>query len=297
MPAIAARLGLTESQLMDALKQGQTLQALEQAHGVTAAQMHEAELTAIRAALTTGVQKGQWTQAEADSAYAEISRNIDNIEVKISGLGMAIRVEKGKPGPQEAALESTNNAVAGLFGLNFDALQMQLNGGKTLLELERQHNVTEQQVLAAAQAAAQAALAEGVQKGQWDQAAADQTAAEVRGMLPMYLAKYRHPRGLSEAYDAAQNAVAGLFGLDSQGLADALKNGQTRQSLQQAHAVSDQKLRDTALAAGQAALAAGVQKSQWTQVQADDSALAFGETLDFFLANMGPKNRGADPNK
>jgi hypothetical protein len=74
--AVARTLKLTRGQLQTALKRGQTLAQLEKARGVSEAQVQAAALAAGKAALTAGVQRKAWTQAQATAYAATFEKNL-----------------------------------------------------------------------------------------------------------------------------------------------------------------------------------------------------------------------------
>jgi hypothetical protein len=74
--AVARTLKLTRGQLQSSLKRGQTLAQLETAHGVSDAQVQAAALAAGKAALTAGVQRKAWTQAQATAYAAVFEKNL-----------------------------------------------------------------------------------------------------------------------------------------------------------------------------------------------------------------------------
>jgi hypothetical protein len=291
IPALGRALGLSASQLQDALKGGQSLAALEQAHHVTAAQAREAVLAAVRAAVDAGAQQGQWSRADADAAYAEVSGNYDNFLAKLTGAAGAA----GGAGPGDEAFSAAGAAVARLFGFSaFGDLETALGAGQTFLALERAHNVSEAQVRDAAAAAIHAALATGVQSGRWTEAQAATAATELNAHLDDMLVKMRNAVPAPDAQDAAESAVAGLCGLTLPQLRDALRGGQSLAALEQAHQVSADQARAAALAAAHSAIAAGVTTGKWSQAQADDATRVVDRLVDRFLtgaATAGPSGK------
>jgi hypothetical protein len=290
IPALGRALGLSASQLQDALKGGQSLAALEQAHHVTAAQARETVLAAVRAAVDAGAQQGQWSRADADAAYAEVSGNYDNFLAKLTGAAGAAGA-----GPVDEAFSAAGAAVARLFGFSaFGDLEAALGAGQTFLALERAHNVSEAQVRDAAAAAIHAALATGVQSGRWTEAQAATAATELNAHLDDMLVKMRNAVPAPDAQDAAESAVAGLCGLTLPQLRDALQGGQSLAALEQAHQVSADQARAAALAAAHSAIAAGVTTGRWSQAQADDATRVVDRLVDRFLtgaATAGPSGK------
>jgi hypothetical protein len=280
IPALGRALGLSASQLQDALKGGQSLAALEQAHHVTAAQARETVLAAVRAAVDAGAQQGQWSRADADAAYAEVSGNYDNFLAKLTGAAGAA----GGGDPVDESFSAAGAAVARLFGFSaFGDLEAALGAGQTFLALERAHNVSEAQVRDAAAAAIHAALATGLQSGRWTEAQAATAATELNAHLDDMLVKMRNAVPAPDAQDAAESAVAGLCGLTLPQLRDALRGGQSLAALEQAHQVSADQARAAALAAAHSAIAAGVTTGKWSQAQADDATRVVDRLVDRFL--------------
>ncbi len=298
VPALAGALGMDQKVLMDALQSGKSLQSLEQAHNVTHAQVTAAVLAAVHSALAAGVQQGTWGQGDADKINQLFSANIDAILAKTIGAAGGAPPDATQSAPsnaQEAAFTAAGDAVAGLFGMQFDAMTAAIrNGQTTLLQLEQAHNVTEQQVADKALTAAQSAVAAGVQNRSWTQADAAPVAQDLNAHIYDYLAKFRNAFEMPALIKAAQGAVAPLFGMTADQLLTALQDGQTLPALEQAHHVSDLQVRDAVKAAGQARLAAGVQAQEWTAAQAADAALVFQETLDELVTgNLGAGVKGA----
>lgn len=64
--AVARALGLTEQTLAQQLQNGQTIEQLAQARGVTTASLHAAAVTALKTQLSAEVKSGRLTQAQAD---------------------------------------------------------------------------------------------------------------------------------------------------------------------------------------------------------------------------------------
>jgi hypothetical protein len=187
--AVAQLFGMTADQLREAVHAGQTLDALEQAHNVTAQQVHDAALHAIRARLDQGVQSGKWVQAEADKMYQAYSDEIDNVLRKMTG-------EVGKSadtGPADPFGPAVYGAIARLFAMSPDDFVAAIKSGQTLAALEQAHGVDHAQVRAAAVDAAQTVINQGLQSGQWTQAQVDAQVGNVGEFVDRLLTKLGGP--------------------------------------------------------------------------------------------------------
>ncbi|HUS16905.1 MAG TPA: hypothetical protein VM536_18055, partial [Chloroflexia bacterium] len=87
VPAVSALFGLTAEQFAAAIEGGQTLQTLKAAHGTSDQQVRDAAMAGVRTALANGVQAGQWTNAEADTAAHMLEANLDNVLLKLTSAG------------------------------------------------------------------------------------------------------------------------------------------------------------------------------------------------------------------
>src|SRR5205814_513695 len=138
----AQLFGMSYDQLVSAAKSGQTLDSLEQAHHITAQQVHDAALTAARNALNTGVQNGKWTQAQADETYQAFSLKVDStLPELMSGVA---RVRAGANGdmknnPKQAILDAVASAVAPLFNMSAADLNTAWQAGQSLHTLAQAH--------------------------------------------------------------------------------------------------------------------------------------------------------------
>src|SRR5579859_2111095 len=278
LPALAPLFGLSPDQLTSTLKQGQSLAALEQAHHVTAQQVHDTALAAIHAALTTGVRGGRWTQAQADTTYQDFSQNIDNLLLKITGGGSGA----GDDGPGPAVLQAALAAIAPLLGLTPDQLGAALKQGQSLAALEQAHHVTAQQAHDAAVAAGRAALAAGVQSHKWTQAQVDAAVPDLDGLVTGFLAKM-------EAGPRAAPGAASPTTKDLQHYADLLvQNFATQLGVDLA------KLNTAFTAAASATIDQAVQAGNLTPDAATRARAQAGQGLAAILANaLGQRDNGA----
>jgi hypothetical protein len=189
LAAVAQRFGLNADQLRAAVQGGQTLDALEQSHHVTAQQARDAALHAIRARLDQGVQSGKWTQPGADKMYQAYSDEIDNVLLKITGAPPKAE----DTAPAGAFGPAVEGAVANLLHLSGDEFAAALKSGQTLAALEQSRNLDHAQVRAAALAAAQSVINQGLQSGQWTQAQVDAQVGNVGDMVDRMLTKMGGP--------------------------------------------------------------------------------------------------------
>ncbi len=187
--AVGQLFGMTADQLREAVHGGQTLDTLAQAHHVTMQQVHDAALHAIRTRLDQGVQSGKWVRAEADKMYQAYSDEIDNVLRKMTG-------EVGKSadtGPADPFGPAVYGAVAKLFAMSPDDFVAAIKSGQTLAALEQAHGVDHAQVRAAALAAAQTVINQGLQSGQWTQAQVDAEVGNVGEFVDRLLTKLGGP--------------------------------------------------------------------------------------------------------
>jgi hypothetical protein len=187
--AVGQLFGMTADQLREAVHGGQTLDTLEQSHHVTAQQVNDAALHTIRTQLDQGVQSGKWSQAEADKMYQGYSDEIDNVLLKMTGA----LAKTGGSGPAGDFGPAVEGAIAKLFGMSADEFAAALKSGQTLAALEQAHTVDHAQVRAAALAAAQTMINQGLQSGKWTQAQVDAQVGNVGDFVDRILTKLGGP--------------------------------------------------------------------------------------------------------
>jgi hypothetical protein len=270
--------------------------------GVDQTRLNAAFTAAANATLAQAVKDGKLEQAQADKMKTQTDQGLSALLIsgfRLAGDGPADKQADSKPvddnGAMGAALAAAQAAMTQRLGMTADQLQSALQGGQTLEAVAQAHNVTLQQVKDAALAAAQAALTAGVQSGKWTQAQADGAYQTLSQNADNFLHKIAGGGNIRVAADdarttavfqAVQDAIAPLFGMTSNQLMDAIKNGQTLQALEQAHNVTEQQMKDAALAAAQAALTAGVQSGKWTQAQAAETVTALPQLVNDILKKL-----------
>jgi hypothetical protein len=83
--AVANLLHMSADEFAAALKSGQTLAALEQAHNVDHAQVRAAALDAAQTVINQGLPSGQWTQAQVDAQVGNVGDLVDRMLTKMGG--------------------------------------------------------------------------------------------------------------------------------------------------------------------------------------------------------------------
>src|SRR5215212_1771095 len=207
--------------------------------GVDQAKVNSAFTAAVNATVDQAVQDGKLTADQADKVKTVGNQSLGAfLGENLSGLGPDSKMggEKGDAGPWGAIPDAVIAGVAPLFGMTVDQLQVAFKNGQTLATLEQAHNVTAQQVHDTALAAGRTVINAGVQSGKWSQAEADTANQSLNENIDNLLLKLSGGGGgpyegadpqIKAIEQAIEAAIAPLFGLDTQQLRDALKNGQT----------------------------------------------------------------------
>jgi hypothetical protein len=83
--AIANLFHMSADEFMAAIKSGQPLAALEQAHNVDHATVRAAALDAAQTVINQGLQSGHWTQAQVNAEVGNLGDFVDRILTKMGG--------------------------------------------------------------------------------------------------------------------------------------------------------------------------------------------------------------------
>lgn len=171
LDAAANTLNITSAELSTQLRSGQTLAQLASAHNTTEQAVLTSALAAAKTELDKLVAAGTITQAQADTAYAEVQQQ-----------GASALSHGGKLGgtKQAAVRQAMLDAAATALNISSTELTTQLRSGQTLAQVATAHNTTEQAVLNAALAAAKTQLDQQVSAGTITQAQADATYAQLQ---------------------------------------------------------------------------------------------------------------------
>jgi predicted DNA-binding protein (UPF0251 family) len=177
----AGVIGVSVDELLGALKGGQTLAQIAQAHNVDPQKVVDALVADAKAKLAAAVTAGKITQAQADEATANLTERITERVNNAFARGP-------KPGPRHGPKGdgtrhprpgSDLSVAAAAIGVTRDELLAALRDGQTLAQIAQAHNVDSQKVIDALVADAKAKLAAAVTAGKLTQAQADEATAHL----------------------------------------------------------------------------------------------------------------------
>ena len=172
---VANAIGISEADLLTALKGGQTVADVAKAHSVNLQVVIDALVADGQAELDAAVKAGTITQAQADAEQAELTRRATdqangNFQGGPGGHG---------PGGGHVEAVSDTSVVAKAIGISEADLLTALKGGQTVADVAKAHNVNLQVVIDALVADGQAELDAAVKAGTITQAQADAEQAEL----------------------------------------------------------------------------------------------------------------------
>ena len=177
--AIAARaIGIPESELLTALRDGQSIAQVAQSRNVDVQKVIDALVADAKAHLAEHVAAGRITQEEADEKSANLTARITEM-VNRTGLGGHHR-GPGRHGPGHKA---DLGVAAQAIGISESELLEALRDGQSIAQVAQSRNVDVQKVIDALVADVKARLAERVQAGDLTQDQADEKSANLAARI------------------------------------------------------------------------------------------------------------------
>jgi hypothetical protein len=178
--ALAAALGLTRAELDERLTNGERLDEIAEAEGVTQAELAEAMQAAREAAIADAVAQGLITQEQADAMLAREGEFGFGFGRRHGGPGGPGGFMGG--GPDSPMHDVMHDAIAAALGLTRDELDTRLADGERLDEIAEAEGLSDEEFAQALTDAHESALAEAVAQGLITQEQAD--AMLERGFMP-----------------------------------------------------------------------------------------------------------------
>jgi hypothetical protein len=175
--AAATTIGISREQLQSEQQAGKSIAEVAQAHNVSLQKVKDAVLAAARAAISSQVQAGKLTQAQADKINSDLPTLLDQL------LNNKPRSGEGSSTSELAAW----NAAAAAIGVNPGDMKRALGSGQSLADQARAHNVDPNKVRDAALAAARADINSHVQAGKMTQAQGDAQYSEITRWLDSFM--------------------------------------------------------------------------------------------------------------
>ncbi len=176
---VAKAIGITEADLKTALQGGQTIAQVATAHNVATQTVIDALVQDGLDELAAQVKAGTITQAQADSMKTQVTqRATDQVNGTFrAGPGRGDHAGPGGFGRNEAVSDAS--VVAKAIGITEADLKTALQGGQTIADVAKAHNVATQTVIDALVQDGLDELAAQVKAGTITQAQADSMKTEV----------------------------------------------------------------------------------------------------------------------
>jgi polyhydroxyalkanoate synthesis regulator phasin len=170
--AVAAYLGLSQSELRTQLDAGKTLAQIATAQGKSVAGLEDVIYNDAKAHLDEAVANGKLTASDEQTMLADLKSHLDDIVNNT-----------GPPGGLHVGVEIFGSAVAGYLGLTESELRTQLESGKTLAEIASGQGKSVDGLKAAILAEAKSHLDEAVAAGKLSSAQAEQMLADLKSHI------------------------------------------------------------------------------------------------------------------
>ena len=176
---VATAIGITEADLNTALQGGQTIAQVAKAHNVATQTVIDALVQDGLDELAAQVKAGTITQAQADSMKTQVTqRATDQVNgTFMGGPGRGDHAGPARFGHNEAVSDAS--VVAKAIGITEADLNTALQGGQTIAQVAKAHNVATQTVIDALVQDGLDELAAQVKAGTITQAQADSMKTQV----------------------------------------------------------------------------------------------------------------------
>lgn len=166
---VAEQLGIEQTELVTELQAGKTIAQLAEEKGVSTDDIVAAVVAARQETLTSAVEAGNLTQAQADARLALLQADAEALLNKTFTFTDGRGAGMGGFGAGDGVLA----IVAEQLGIEPDALVTELQAGKTIAELAEANSVSTDDIVAAIVATQQERLATAVTDGRMTQEQAD----------------------------------------------------------------------------------------------------------------------------
>jgi uncharacterized protein (DUF433 family) len=175
MEVIAEQLGMEVDELIDALRNGKTIEDLASEKGVSLEDIEEAILNSIKEKLDELVADGKMTQERADAILERISEHIGDMLAGEHRMGPRQGGPRhGGRGAMMRVGQEMLKVVAQTLGMEVDDLMAELRDGKTIADVAAEQGVSLDDIEAAILASIEAKLDQLVSDGKLTQEQADQ---------------------------------------------------------------------------------------------------------------------------
>jgi len=170
--AVAAYLGLTETELRTQLESDETLAQIATAQGKSVSGLEDVLYADAKSHLDQAVANGKLTASEEQTMLADLKSHLDDI-VNHTGPPDGLHVRVGFFGP----------AVASYLGFTESELRTQLESGKSLAEIATAQDKSVDRLKSAILDEAKSHLDQGVAAGKLSSAEAEQMLADLKSHI------------------------------------------------------------------------------------------------------------------
>ncbi|MCX6049837.1 MAG: hypothetical protein NT075_32460 [Chloroflexi bacterium] len=297
--AIAKALGISESDLMTALKSGKTVADVATEKGVALSTVVDAVVAEQTTTLAKAVTDGKLTQAQADERIAKLKTDLPTM----LSTKQPEHPQVGGPRGSGMGMFGAPATIATALGISESDLMTALKSGKTVADVATEKGIALSKVVDAVVAEQTTALAKAVTDGKITQAQADERLAKLKTDLPTMLSTKQPehpqvggPRGGMGMF-GSQATIATALGVSESDLMTALKSGKTVADVATEKGIALSKVVDAVVAEQTTALAKAVTDGKITQAQADERIAKLKTDLPTILStkhtagDMGPGHR------
>jgi transposase-like protein len=300
--SLATFLGINATDLRTALRNGQTLAQVAQAHGKSTDDLKTFLTNQMKQRLDQAVQANRITAAQEQTRLTQFTGNLD----KLINTNFQQLQSQRPPGPRGAGFGVANQALATFLGMNLTDLRAALQNGQTLTQIAQAHNQTADSLKTFLTNQLKSRLDQAVQAGRL-------TAAQEQTRLSQYTAnldklittnfQLAGPQGPGRGPGFLPNAqgLATFLGISTTDLGTAFRNGQTLAQIAQAHGKSVADLKTFLTNQEQQRLDAAVKANRITSAQEQTRLNQFTDNLDKLIntnfqqlrGQRGPRPAGA----
>lgn len=257
---------------------GKSLLDIAKAHDVSEKKLTDFFVSQMSKRIDEGQKQGRLTAERAKEMKSNLKEHVTKM-IKNTG-----HQERGRFEMKE---------VLTLLGIDANTLHSERAAGKSLLDIAKAHNVSEQQLTEVISSQMSKRIDEDQKQGR----ITAERAKEMKSNLKEHVAKMINNNGPQERGRFEMTEVLTLLGIDAKTLHNELQQGKTLVAIAAEHGVSEQQLKDTLKESAAKRIDEAVKAGRIPQDKADTAKTKAMERAENFVNGVHPERHGERHNE